>query len=289
MTTTHTATLQAPDRDTAARIENALEALTAPPVAITARILKTGQWEVVAYFPGPPDPDTLQPIAAAVGQASFVIVDLPDVDWVTESQKMLPPVTVGRFWIHGSAAEQDAPAGRQALCVDASEAFGTGHHASTQGCLLAIDHLAAAGVQPTTVSDLGCGTAILAMASARCWPAATIIATDHDENAIAIAAATLATNGLAERIALAVANALDHPLHRRTQPHDLILANLLLADILDLAGDASEGCSRGGRLVLAGLLANQSDPVREAYQRCGFVEEKAFVLGEWSTLLMRRS
>ncbi len=284
---TYTATFQTPDRNTATRIETALAELTTPAEAITTRILAGDQWEVVAYFSAPPDPHALQPIAATSSTTAVTIAELPDVDWVTESHRMLPPVTIGRFWIHRSDTSHARPDGLHPLCVEASEAFGTGHHASTQGCLLAIDHLAQAGIMPTTICDLGCGTAILAMAAARCWPA-TIIATDHDERAIAIAATTLAANGLTDPIALAVASGFNHPMHSRTQPYDLILANLLLSEILALAGDASEHCRRGGRIVLAGLLVSQAERVRTACQRFGLVEERALVLDDWITLMMRR-
>ncbi len=267
----------------------ALEELRLPPVAITSRVLDPYLWEVTAYFVANPDPEPLNCIAMNVGRHPFVIETLPDRNWVIESQRMLPPLEIGRFWVHSSASGQKTPGGLHPLCVEASEAFGTGRHATTQGCLMAIDHLATCRFRPTGICDLGCGTAILAMASARCWPAQAVIATDRDERAIATARATLEANEMTDRVSLAVADGFDHPIHRQNRPYDLIMANLLLGAILGLAKDLAAHCRANGRIVLAGLLADQADQARAACQETGFALERECVLDGWSTLIMRKT
>ncbi len=153
------------------------------------------------------------------------------------SQAALPPVIAGRFVVHGSHDRGRIPYGPRAIVVDAGEAFGTAHHATTLGCLLAIDKLARAG-RFRRVLDLGCGSGVLAIAAARCMRGAQVIATDSDPIAVEVARANADANG-ARRIATACALGLDHPWLRHAAPFDLIIANILAGPLRTLAGSVS--------------------------------------------------
>ena len=184
-----------------------------PASAVTTREIEDSadRWEVTGYFDSIPEETGLKLIEVALTTDAFIVEAVPEVDWDTESQKSLKPVTAGRFWIHNRFNSGQQPAGSQALCIEPSEAFGTGHHQSTRGCLLAIDWLERQGFTPGNVCDLGCGTAILAMAATRCWPT-MVVATDSDPVAITSARNNLAENGI-DRVELGVASGFDHPLH----------------------------------------------------------------------------
>jgi ribosomal protein L11 methyltransferase len=166
-------------------------------------------------------------------------------------------------------------------------AFGTGHHGTTQGCLRALDSLSD-GSPPARIADIGCGTAVLAMAAARLWPEAQVIASDNDPVAVEVAEANLAANGLTGRVACRVAEGFGHPDLAAAAPFDLIVANILKAPLIALAPDMAAHCAPGGRLILSGLLTEQGDDVASHYSRHGFSLEKDEQIVDWLTLQFRK-
>ena len=158
-------------KDAAEALGADLERLTPPPTGIGVFEIEDGSglWGGGAYFDAPPG---LALLAAIHGARDFAVSELPETDWVAKVRRELTPVEAGRFFVYGSHDADKAPAERVALLIEASMAFGTGHHGTTQGCLGALDRLAGAGLRPARVLDLGCGTAVLAMAAARVWPGA---------------------------------------------------------------------------------------------------------------------
>lgn len=251
----------------------------------------SGLWEVQGYFTARPDPAELALLAAAFGARPFAVSDLPETDWVAHVQRELGPVEVGRFFLYGSHDANRVPAdpGRIALLIEASMAFGTGHHGTTQGCLIALDRLAATGWQPTRIVDVGCGTGVLAMAAARLWPAAApVLAVDIDPVAVEVAEVNLAANGLEGAVRCLVATGLDHARIAAAAPFDLVLANILLGPLVALAPDIGRMAARGGRVILSGLLGTQADQVLAAYQAARFGLESRDNLGDWATLTLAR-
>jgi ribosomal protein L11 methyltransferase len=188
--------------------------------------------------------------------------------------------------VHGSHDRGRIPYGPRAIVVDAGEAFGTAHHATTLGCLLAIDKLARAG-RYRRVLDLGCGSGVLAIAAARCLHDAQVIATDSDPVAVEVARANADANG-ARRIATACALGLDHPWLRHAAPFDLIIANILAGPLRALAGDVSRSLRRGGGVILSGILNPEAAAVLAAYAAHGFFLIQHRRIGEWSTLTLRK-
>lgn len=167
-------------------------------------------------------------------------------------------------------------------------AFGTGHHGTTQGCLRALDRLLEQGVTAETVADIGCGTAVLAMAAARVWPG-TPLASDIDPVAVEVADANLAANDMQGRVICLEATGFDHPQIAAAAPFDLIFANILKGPLVDLAPDMAEHLSPGGHAILSGLLNEQAADVAMAYEAVGITQIEATEIGEWTTLLLRKT
>ena len=165
--------------------------------------------------------------------------------------------------------------------------FGTGHHGTTQGCLRALDRLATAGLNPARIADIGCGTAVLAMAAARVWPV-TVLASDIDPVAVEVAEANVAVNDLVGRVRCIEAVGLDHPELVALQPFDLVFANILKGPLIDLAPGIGAATAPGGHAILSGLLNEQADEVRAAYEAAGFTLAEAEQLGDWTTLTLER-
>lgn len=249
----------------------------------------SGLWEVGGYFHDAPDGIILEILATAFGAKSFLVSELPEVDWVAKVQRELHPVDAGRFFVFGSHDADKLPAGRVALQIEASMAFGTGHHATTLGCLLAFDHLFTEGFRPANVADIGAGTAVLAMAAAKVLPEARVIASDIDPVAVDVAKVNVAINGLEGRIDCLEAAGFDHRKIKAAAPFDLIFANILKGPLVELAPAMATYAAPGGRVILSGLLAVQAEAVIETYLGSGFRLLNRNDLGEWSALVLEKA
>ena len=173
--------------------------------------------------------------------------------------------------------------------IEATVAFGTGHHGTTLGCLKAFDRLLAAGERPAKVADIGCGTAVLAMAAAATLPEAVVIASDIDRVAVDVAEANVAINGLQGRIECLEAAGLQHRRLQAAAPYDLIFANILKGPLIELAPSIGAHLATGGRAILSGLLVVQAEAVTAAYVAAGLCLQNRDDIGEWSTLVLQKS
>ena len=167
-------------------------------------------------------------------------------------------------------------------------AFGTGHHGTTQGCLRALDRLISDGFTARSVIDVGCGTAVLAMAAARTWPG-TILASDIDEVAVDVARANIAANELEGRVTCFEATGLDHPETMAAAPFDLIFANILKGPLIDLCPEVTARLAPGGMVILSGVLNAQADEVIKVYMHAGNNLVHREEIGDWTTTTMRRN
>jgi ribosomal protein L11 methyltransferase len=214
---------------------------------------------------------------------------LGEADWVTMSQAGLQPIRAGRFFVH-TPTYRGHPPGTIAFEIDASLAFGTGQHATTSGCLEALDRLEREGAKFRSIADIGTGTGLLAFAALALWPEAKCIATDIDAIAIDVARDNAAINGVklghaAGELLLSVADSMDSPLLSARAPFDLIIANILAGPLIELAPDFVKVLASGGRVVLAGLLDTQADGVTAAYEKLGLtLRERGS--GEWPVLVL---
>ncbi|WP_104491241.1 50S ribosomal protein L11 methyltransferase [Paracoccus denitrificans] len=276
-------------REAAEALAEAGEDLTPEPVGSGVFEIEDGsnRWEVGLYFTEAPDDVALALLAAAWNAEPFVVSELPEVDWVAHVRRELSPVEAGRFFVHGGHDVDKVPAGAEALLIEAAMAFGTGHHATTKGCLLALDRLIAEGVEPRRIVDIGCGTAVLAMAAARSFPV-IVLAGDIDPQAVDVARANVIANGLDGRVECVEAVGFDHPLIENAAPFDLVFANILKQPLIDLVPDMARHLASGGRAILSGILATQAEEVIAAYAAGGLALERRDDMGEWSTLVVRR-
>jgi ribosomal protein L11 methyltransferase len=279
------------DRDLAHHAASALQDFTEPaPDALTIFENGPGRWRLEAFFEEwNEERNIAAEIAPMVGSGlpPFAVEDVPELNWVALSQAALPPVEAGRFVIHGSHDANRVARGPLTILIDAGEAFGTAHHATTLGCLLAIDRLTRSH-SFDTVLDLGCGSGVLAIAIAKALPAADIIATDMDVQSVKVATENMRLNGVATRIATAVASGVEHAWLRQAAPFDLIVANILAGPLIRLAPALARKTTVGGNLLLSGILIPQAPQVIAAYRAVGFYVERHDRITGWSTLTLRR-
>jgi ribosomal protein L11 methyltransferase len=275
--------------DAAEALGEALERLDPEPTGVGVFELEDGSklWEVGAYFEGRPDGTALDLLAAAFGARPFTISELPETDWVSKVRRELAPVEAGRFFLYGSHDADKVPEGVLPLLIEASMAFGTGHHGTTKGCLIAFDRRLTLAPPPARVADVGAGTAVLAMAAALAG-CRDIVAGDIDPVAVEVAEANVAANGLAGRVACVEAAGFDHPAFEAVTPADLVFANILKGPLVDLAPDMARRVAPGGYAILSGLLVEQGGDVVEIYARHGFNLVHRDDIGEWTCLTMVR-
>lgn len=279
------------DRAQAYATGNALQDLLEPPPdALTVFENGPERWRIEAYFDtaqGERDlASELAPLLPGL-LPEFSAEEVPELNWVAISQAALPPVRAGRFTIHGSHDFGRVARGPNTILIDAGEAFGTAHHATTLGCLLAIDRLARSHAFGS-VLDLGCGSGVLAIAIAKSLPAARIVAADMDAQSVKVAAENVRLNGVARQIRVTQASSTMHPEIRSRAPFDLLIANILAGPLVRLAPELSQALDRGGTLVLSGILIPQAPEVIASYGAHGFSLRRHDRITGWSTLTFAR-
>jgi ribosomal protein L11 methyltransferase len=268
--------------------------LDEPPVLNTMEPdeTKPEEWLLEAYTDGKPGTAIIAAVQALVPSAKKLKPKVEKVeaqDWVTLSQAGLEPIRAGRFYVHTSARSDDVPADATVFQIEAGRAFGTGHHYTTTGCLQMLDRLKRQGARYRMIADVGTGTGLLAFAAMSLWPRAHAIATDIDPISIEVTAENAQLNRISEeRLALAVAEGVDHPLYGELAPFDLVIANILAQPLIELAPNIVATMAAGGTLILAGLLTTQADAVKAAYRAVGMRMGDTIINGDWSILMMRK-
>lgn len=226
--------------------------------------------------------------AAGVPEPTVESAALPDVDWLAKSYEGLPPIHAGRFFVFGEHnAAHPRPPGSIPFRIEANQAFGTGRHESTLGCLLALEDLAKQGVRVRGALDMGTGSGILAFAAARLWRC-PVVAADNDAESVRICAENARINGVARWIRPVVSDGYAAPAVRRGTPYDLICANILAEPLCAMARDLARHLAPGGRAVLAGLLDAQARKVIRRHRAHGLVLEQRKSIDGWSTLILSR-
>ena len=253
---------------------------------------------LVAYFDGVLTPEDLEPIAALglaiTGQAATMSIELlADEDWAAKSQQGLERLRVERLLVMSAEDEALVPAGVLPIRIQAANAFGTGHHGTTHGCLQTVQYLnkrvRRGQARAFRIADVGCGTALLAFAAAKIMnPRSPVVASDIDARAIPTAVANAKANQVSRRVNFFVAPDVRHPRYRRHQGFDLVFANILSGLLVDMAPRLSQVVRPGGRLVLAGLLIDHAVTVERAYRHLGYRLEKKIHAGDWAVLTLRR-
>ena len=279
----------APNEDDAAALCEDLEALMPEPTGTGIFEIEDGSglWEVGAYFTDAPDAAGLAVLASIHGVKDFLISEIPDQDWVSKVRRELSPVAAGRFFVYGSHDADKVPEDCVPLLIEAAMAFGTGHHGTTLGCLRAFDALIDDGFAGEAIIDVGCGTAVLAMAAASVL-SGTILASDIDPLAVEVASANVAANGLTGRVTCVVAAGFDAPALKATGPYDLVFANILKGPLIGLAPDMGRVVKPEGYVILSGILNTQADEVTAVYCENGFNLVKRDSIVDWTTLTLKK-
>jgi ribosomal protein L11 methyltransferase len=273
----------------AEKLGEAMERLIPEPTGVGVFEVEDGSglWEVGAYFTETPDETALAVLAVAFEAKPFVVSEVPETDWVAHVKRELAPVEAGRFFVYGSHDADKVPADKIPLLIEAAMAFGTGHHGTTLGCLKALDHLISEGFKADKLADIGCGTAVLAMAAARVWDG-TFLASDIDQVAVEVAEANLDANGMAGAVKCIEAAGFDHPDLKASAPYDLIFANILKGPLVALSPDLTAHLRPGGYAILSGILNEQAESVIEVYQENGNNLVQRQQIGDWTTLLLQK-
>ena len=273
-----------------------------PPTVSSFEIDEDGlSWTVEAFFESAPDGDAVMKLVgdtAAIHGRPVPPAELGPIeqkDWVRESQKLLAPINAGRFYVYGSHDADSLPADKVGLHVDAGQAFGSGSHETTRGCLLLLDELGDQ-INPARVLDLGCGSGILGIGAAKIWPECLVVGSDIDPIATATALENAVINGLnvvpatarGQGFAGLACPGFAAPELAALAPFDVIIANILMEPLLDLAADIAGGVKAGGLVILSGLLDVQETRILEAYARHGLRLKKRVPLKQWHTLLLEK-
>jgi ribosomal protein L11 methyltransferase len=279
------------DEKTARRLASFLgESLDAEDTACAAFENDDGQWQVAIHFRQPPDEAALRDLVRlTAGDAAADALTLEPVaaaDWVAQSLEGLKPVPAGRFIVHGAHDRARIKPNALGIEIEAALAFGTGHHGTTRGCLLALDDLARRH-RFRCVLDIGTGSGVLAFAAAKALRA-HVVASDIDPVAVHAARGNARLNRVAPLITfVTAAGASRHALTARG-PYDLILANILLGPLTRMASPLARLAAPGAHVVLSGLLPSHANAALAAYRAQGLRLEKRFPLDGWMTLVLRR-
>jgi ribosomal protein L11 methyltransferase len=287
---THRAHVAAGDEQTAKRVADALTEIFFEG-AVAAFERPDGRWDVAAHFTDLPDQALLrQLVANAAGEtiAGHIAFDTVEAkDWVKASLEDLVPVQAGRFVVHGAHDRPRVAANKLGIEIEAALAFGTGHHGTTRGCLLLLDHVLKAH-RPLRVLDLGTGTGVLAIAAAKARQA-NVLATDIDAPSVGVARDNARLNGTGPRVQAIRATGFSAPDFASRGPFGLVLANILANPLRQLAGPMSRHLAPRAFVILSGLLNHQAPEVIAAYRARGLVPLRHLRIEGWSSLLLRAS
>ena len=290
-TPTHRASFAIGDEQAARGVVDVLtEIFCEGEAAVAAFERPGGSWDITLHFAQAPDRALLREIVAR--QAGKEIADtiafdtIEARDWVKTSLESLVPVPAGRFVVHGAHDRARLPANKLNIEIEAALAFGTGHHGTTRGCLLLLDHLLKA-YRPQRLLDLGTGTGVLAIAAAKALRR-TVLASDIDVPSVRLARENARLNAAGNFLHVIRAASFSAPEFAALGPFDLVLANILANPLRQLAGPMTRHLAPGAQVILSGLLTHQAAAVIAAYRARGLVPLRHLRIEGWSSLLLRK-
>lgn len=269
-----------------------------PDIVLSGREIaedKPEEWQLEAWLDRKPSRADRIAIASLFEGAvpKLTVEKLPDTDWLVVSQEGLEPIRAGRFHVHTPDHPALGEPGVVDFVIPANQAFGTGQHATTAGCLAMLTYMKAQGLVVRNCADIGTGTGLLAFAALALWPRTLATASDIDAVCLDVVQDNARANGVAMgagpgKLVMTVADGMAHPVIEARGPYDLILANILAGPLVSLAPDFGKSLVPGGHLLLAGLLETQEAAVRAACRRAGLRLAARLVNGDWSILWLRK-
>ncbi len=277
------------DEAAARRIADLLtESLDGASAACSAFATPRGEWQVELYFRDRPDVPALRALVALAGGSALAktltVERVAPRDWVQASLAGLRPVTAGRFVVHGAHDRARIPPQRIGIEIEAALAFGTGHHGTTRGCLIALDELSHR-IKPRHILDLGTGSGVLAIAAAKLFRRC-VLATDIDTRSVRVAHDNARLNGVGSLVETAHAAGLNARQIATAAPFDLVLVNILMQPLLRLAAPLARQLMPNAHVVLSGLLPAHAGSVLSAYRAQGLILERRIAIDGWITLMM---
>ena len=289
---THRATFAIGNEQSAKRVVDLLnESFFEGQAAIAAFERPDGRWDVSVHFAEPPDETSIRELVgmAAGGEvAQGIAFDIVQAkDWVKATLEELVPVRAGRFIVHGRHDRSSIPPNQLGIEIEAALAFGTGHHGTTRGCLLLLDHVLKAR-RPRRVLDVGTGTGVLAIAAAKALRV-NVLASDIDPLSVRVARDNARLNGTRNCVTTIQATGFAAPQFANRGPFDLVLANILANPLRQMATEMAGHLAPSAFVILSGLLPHQAQSVIAAYRARGLVLQRHLQIGGWSSLLMRNA
>lgn len=292
-TTLYQLTINA-EKSVAADIAILLENIEPAPLSVSHFENEKQKWLTTAHYDFKPNKQTFHElIKQSLGhnQQSYKIdiSELENKDWVSHVQSRLKPVRAGRFFVHGSHDTKKAKNESLAIKIDAAQAFGTAHHGTTKGCLIALDQLATQH-PPKSILDLGTGTGILAIAASQLWPEAKILATDIDPIAIKVAQKNIEENcnHTQNKIKTHCADGLEDQTIQNSAPFQLLIANILAVPLIAMAPNITKVMAPRGYAIFSGILDHQADNVCRTFIDSGLTHTSTTLYGEWATILCEK-
>jgi ribosomal protein L11 methyltransferase len=289
---THRASFAIGNEQVAKRVVDLLtESFFEGQAAITAFEGPGGRWDVTVHFAEPPDQASIRELVGiaaggeVAGGISFDTVEAKD--WVKATLEELVPVRAGRFIVHGAHDRAKVPANKLGIEIEAALAFGTGHHGTTRGCLLLLDHVLK-GYRPRRVLDLGTGTGVLAIAAAKALRIA-VLASDIDPLSVRVSSDNARLNGSGDLVQAVRATGLAAPQFAAAGPFDLVLANILANPLRQMATPLARHLAPSALVILSGLLPHQAQGVIAAYRARGVVLRRQIRIEGWSSLLLQKA
>lgn len=252
----------------------------------------TGAWLVEVLFEAS-NKTKLNQFLKLIIEAFKIEITTPEIknleqrDWLKENQESFPPIEIGNFYIYGSHVQTPSPGSLYPLKIDAATAFGSGNHGSTKGCLLALSSLYQDEYTPNSVLDVGCGSGILAMASARLWNSPHIVASDIDPECVRVTIENCKLNQITN-LKVLEGSGFKHKDILQAAPYQLIIANILASVLCEIVDDLEKALSAGGITILSGILDEQKDIVIKTYSDKGFLLKDAIQINEWVTLILKK-
>lgn len=288
---THRASFAIGDEQAARRVVDLLtEVFFEGQAAVAAFEQPDGRWDVTVHFADPPDQALVRELvtsAAGADIAQTIGFDTVEArDWVKASLEDLVPVPAGRFVVHGQHDRERVAPNKVGIEIEAALAFGTGHHGTTRGCLLLLDHVLKA-YRPRRVLDLGTGTGVLAIAAAKALHE-KILASDIDPPSVQVARDNARLNVSGHLVQAVRATGFSAPQFASAAPFDLVLANILANPLRQLAAPMARHLAPSALVILSGLLTPQARGVIAAYRARGLVPVRHLRIEGWSSLLLRR-